>query len=51
MDPETQYRLAESYYETKQYNMALKHATQAEELGYITDPTFMIDLKKKTVTE
>jgi len=51
MDPETQYRLAESYYETKQYNMALKHATQAEELGYITDPTFMIDLKKNTVTE
>ena len=51
MDPETQYRLAESYYETKQYNMALKHAAQAEELGYITDPTFMIDLKKNTVTE
>ncbi len=51
MDPETQYRLAESYYEAKQYNMALKHATQAEELGYITDPTFMIDLKKNTVTE
>ena len=51
MDPETQYRLAESYYETKQYNMALKHATQAEELGYITDPTFMIDLKKNIVTE
>ena len=51
MDPETQYRLAESYYETKQYNMALKHATQAEELGYITDPTFMIDLKKNTVIE
>ena len=51
MDPETQYRLAESYYETKQYDMALKHATQAEDLGYITDPTFMIDLKKNTVTE
>lgn len=51
MDPETQYRLAESYCETKQYDMALKHATQAEELGYITDPTFMIDLKKNTVTE
>ncbi len=51
MDPETQYRLAESYYETKQYNMALKHATQAEELGYITDPTFMIDLKKNATTE
>ncbi len=51
MDPETQYRLAESYYETKQYNMALKHAAQAEELGYITDPTFMIDLKKNTVIE
>ncbi len=51
MDPETQYRLAESYYETKQYDLALKHATQAEELGYITDPTFMIDLKKNTVTE
>ncbi len=51
MDPETQYRLAESYYETRQYNMALKHAAQAEELGYITDPTFMIDLKKNTVTE
>ena len=33
MDPETQYRLAESYYETKQYDMALKHATQAEDLG------------------
>ncbi len=51
MDPETQYRLAESYCETKQYDMALKHATQAEELGYITDPTFMIDLKKNAVTE
>ncbi len=51
MDPETQYRLAESYYEARQYNMALKHAAQAEELGYITDPTFMIDLKKNTVTE
>jgi len=51
MDPETQYRLAESYYETKQYDMALKHATQAEDLGYITDPTFMIDLKKNAVTE
>ena len=51
MDPETQYRLAESYYETKQYDMALKHATQAEGLGYITDPTFMIDLKKKAGTE
>jgi tetratricopeptide (TPR) repeat protein len=51
MDPETQYRLAESYYETKQYDMALKHATQAEELGYITDPTFMIDLKKKAGAE
>ena len=51
MDPETQYRLAESYYETKQYGLALKHATQAEELGYITDPTFMIDLKKNTVIE
>lgn len=51
MDPETQYRLAESYYETKQYDLALKHATQAEELGYITDPTFMIDLKKNTVIE
>jgi len=51
MDPETQYRLAESYYETKQYDLALKHATQAEELGYITDPTFMIDLKKNTIIE
>ncbi len=51
MDPETQYRLAESYYETKQYDLALKHATQAEELGYITDPTFMIDLKKNAGTE
>ena len=51
MDPETQYRLAESYYKTKQYDMALKHATQAEELGYITVPTFMIDLKKNTVIE
>ncbi len=51
MDPETQYRLAESYYKTKQYDMALKHATQAEELGYITDPTFMIDLKKNATTE
>ena len=51
MDPETQYRLAESYYNTKQYDMALKHATQAEELGYITDPAFMIDLKKKVGME
>jgi len=51
MDPETQYRLAESYYQTKQYDLALKHAMQAEELGYITDPTFMIDLKKNAVTE
>ncbi len=51
MDPETQYRLAESYYKTKQYDMALKHSTQAEELGYITDPTFMIDLKKNATTE
>ncbi len=51
MDPETQYRLAESYYETKQYDMALKHATQAEELGYITDPTFMNDVKKNAGTE
>ncbi len=47
MDPETQYRLAESYYETKQYDTALKHAIQAEELGYITEPEFMADLKKK----
>lgn len=51
MDPETQYRLAESYYQTKQYDMALKHATQSEELGYITDPAFMIDLKKKAGAE
>ena len=51
MDPETQYRLAESYYQTKQYDMALKHAMQAEELGYITDPAFMTDLKKKADTE
>jgi hypothetical protein len=51
MDPETQYRLAESYYKTKQYDLALKHTTQAEELGYITDPTFMIDLKKNIVIE
>ncbi len=51
MDPETQYRLAESYYETEQFDMALKHATQAEELGYITDPDFMSDLKKKAGTE
>ncbi|MFQ5688402.1 MAG: tetratricopeptide repeat protein [Candidatus Scalindua sp.] len=51
MDPETQYRLAESYYETKQYDVALKHAMQAEKLGYIVDPSFMIDLKKNTVTE
>ena len=51
MDPETQYRLAESYYETEQFDMALKHATQAEELGYITDPEFMSDLKKKAGTE
>lgn len=51
MDPETQYQLAESYYETKQYDLALKHATQAEELGYITDPTFMTDLKKNATTE
>lgn len=48
MDPETQYRLAESYYETEQYEKALEHATQADELGYITDPEFMINLKKKT---
>ncbi len=51
MDPETQYRLAESYYETEQFDVALKHATQAEELGYITDPEFMSDLKKKDGTE
>ena len=51
MDPETQYRLAESYYQTKQYDMALKHATQSEKLGYITDPAFMIDLKKKAGAE
>ena len=51
MDPETQYRLAESYYEIEQFDMALKHATQAEKLGYITDPDFMVDLKKKASTE
>lgn len=51
MDPETQYRLAESYYETEQFDMALKHVTQAEELGYITDPEFISDLKKKAGTE
>jgi len=51
MDPEIQYRLAESYYEIEQFDMALKHATQAEELGYITDPEFMVDLKKKAGTE
>jgi tetratricopeptide (TPR) repeat protein len=51
MDPETQYRLAESYYETKQYDMALEHALRAEELGHITDPAFMIDLKKKAGAE
>ncbi|ODS33392.1 MAG: O-linked GlcNAc transferase [Candidatus Scalindua rubra] len=51
MDPETQYRLAEAYYKTKQYDMALEHATQAEELGYIAEPAFMVDLKKKTGTE
>ena len=51
MDPETQYRLAESYYETEQFDMALKHAIQAEKLGYITEPEFMSDLKKKTGTE
>jgi superkiller protein 3 len=51
MDPETQYRLAESYYETERFDVALKHAMQAEELGYITDPEFMSDLKKKAGTE
>ncbi|KHE90443.1 MAG: tetratricopeptide repeat protein [Candidatus Scalindua rubra] len=51
MDPEIQYRLAESYYEIEQFNMALKHATQAEELGYITNPDFMVDLKKKAGIE
>ena len=51
MDPETQYRLAETYYEIEQFDLALKHATQAEELGYITDPDFMADLKKKASTE
>ncbi len=51
MDPETHYRLAESYYETEQFDMALTHATKAEELGYITDPEFMSDLKKKAGTE
>jgi tetratricopeptide (TPR) repeat protein len=51
MDPETQYRLAESYYEVEQFDMALKHATQAEKLGYISDPDFIVDLKKRTGTE
>jgi len=51
MDPETQYRLAESYYETEQFDMALTHATKAEELGYLTDPEFISDLKKKAGTE
>ena len=51
MDPETQYRLAETYYEIEQFDMALEHAKKAEELGYITDPDFMVDLKKKTDTE
>jgi len=51
MDPETQHRLAESYYETEQFDMALKHVTQAEEMGYITDPDFMADLKKKAGAE
>ncbi len=51
MDPETQYRLAESYYETEQFDMALTHATQAKELGYITDPEFISDLKRKAGTE
>jgi tetratricopeptide (TPR) repeat protein len=51
MDPETQYRLAEVYYETKQFDIALKHATEAEALGYLTDPEFMADLKKKATTE
>jgi hypothetical protein len=31
--------------------MALKHAAQAEELGYIINPAHMIDLKKKAGTE
>ncbi len=51
MDPETQYSLAESYYEIEQFDMALEHATKAEELGYITDPDFIADLKKKAGTE
>ncbi|MCP4253023.1 MAG: tetratricopeptide repeat protein [Candidatus Scalindua sp.] len=51
MDPETQYRLAETYYEIEQFDMALEHAKKAEELGYLTDPDFMSDLKKKADTE
>jgi hypothetical protein len=51
MDPDTQYRLAESYYETEQFEMALTHATKAEELGYLIDPEFISDLKKKAGTE
>ncbi len=51
MNTETQYRLAETYYEIEQFDMALEHAKKAEELGYITDPDFMSNLQEKADTE
>jgi hypothetical protein len=48
MDAEIQYRLAETYYETKQFDLALEHMKRAEELGHPADQEFADNLKKKT---
>ncbi len=47
MDPDTQYHLAEVYYETRQYELALEHIRSAEELGYPVDQEVIDILKKK----
>ncbi len=48
MDPEIQYRLAETYYETRQFDLALEHMKRAEELGHPADQEFIDNLKKET---
>ena len=48
MDAEIQYRLAETYYETKQFDLALEHMKRAEELGHPVDQGVIDNLKQKT---
>ncbi len=47
MDAEIQYRLAETYYETEQFDLALEHMRSAEELGHPVDQEFIDNLEKK----